>query len=890
MRIELSSWQTVDLSLKRRRKRPANEKNEALDRLVACKFMRNQRLVPLKKARVEGMEDVSPLLVLTSQQKITVVGNQKGALSVSPNRQFSCRPGASFLATNEARVAAVLETKNDLVFALQKENTRLSCWSALTDPEDGVSTALGGSAVSLDVMPWNIPLALGTLQGSGFKLFVAAFDQSESSINLKTFSVPGLSQSMDPSLRHIATLGQKQKTHKENEHARTGKRKATIEKEDSGLTSLVVVQLFASTKTLYIVRHDLPGIEDTDIASCDRRSVQVFQIPFALSPHEHVVTQSMMLIGDSQSEAMVSLSYRTKGGRHCFLTCSVRTGRVLHGPFDVDQSIRKLVLINPSFIAGQTGKDIIFIDASHGATLQKCAVPDAILESERWCLLGFGSKQAQLVLLLEKEAGYFVASANLSFRELQSSGASLASKLSLSLDNKPVPDFQGALVRRQTLSKLEGEANGYDHARRIKNSLEMLDLSCAAIESDVSGSRYEGFVASSFARALDNMIGTDSVSTEGVSGEHFENPQDSHMTKPQSMLNGVNGFTGVERKNLANGRSDKKKLNGHTAAATKIAVQINEKLQKVPSDLVTKIGRSAIRMLMVDRDLGCGRNEARSVLRKAIRSTKAPARRLFDSFEGNNSSSLRRVLAALERREKEESTSYSPVELLFDIFNHCSDVSERHMIVGVQYLLRKAAASDVVDHFERTQPLPEENRYRKLCDQYRSLTQDEASSTSYAKDIDSCSSRIVLAATEALLAGILTYSDCNEALLRRAVIETLSRGDVTICLQVIFNVRQVAQRYKFDADTMKRAFLWTSTLCEQLRSPHSTEESALLEEVENSVSAERVSTNTMLRIQDALQAAISEAQEAIAPSQPGKKAQKQKQSHLPPYQLERLVF
>jgi hypothetical protein len=230
------------------------------------------------------------------------------------------------------------------------------------------------------------------------------------------------------------------------------------------------------------------------------------------------------------------------------------------------------------------------------------------------------------------------------------------------------------------------------------------------------------------------------------------------------------------------------------------------------------------------------------------------------------------------------------VELLFDIFDHCSDVSERHMIVGVQYMLRKAVASDVVDHFERTQPLSEENGYRKLCDQYRSLTKDETLSDSYAKDVALCSSRVTLAATEALLAAILTYSDCNEALLRRSVIDTLSRSDVTICLQVIFNVRQVAQRYSFDADTMKRAFLWTSTLCEQLRSPHSTDETALLEEVEKSVSEERVSTNTMLRMQDALQAAISEAQETIAPSQPGQKVQKQMQSHLPPYQLERLVF
>lgn len=824
-----------------------------------------------------------------------MAGILKGEFTVSQNRQFPCQPGKSFFPKNEGdapSIAAVLESRSELMYALQKQNTSLVCWPSMSDSHsDFVSKSLGNnsSAMSLEVVPGKCSLVFGTaLKVDRYSLFVACLDQGAREINLRNFDLTGLPKGSDSTLEHVATFGYEQLSDvsSSGKSPTTGKRKSSSREESKdGGETIVIVQVFARKSTLFIARHELVGDEIYELSSL-KREVTIHEVPLNLRRQEQV---TICFVGNAKDT--VVLSCQTTLGSQFLVSVSAKDGNILQGPFDVGGKPQRFSLVDVQTIVAQVDEGMALIDLRSGAMLQTIGLPDDIV-AERWTLLGIDPRKARVFVLLEHDTGYSVASANVLFEEDSASSKCLAARLSQHVESRTASDYRGSLLRRQCLPSRDSGDGGYSMVSTTRKGLEMLNMACSMIESSRLDSDDET-LASMFAEALETMAraqGIISQSAGGTAGK--ENPQDSNLSKKGGSKNCVPASDVSSKENTlvlnGAGKSGKQTFVSRAAATESKALHISKSLREVDATLVSFVGVSAIRVLLVDRDIGTTRNVARSILRKVVRSKRASARYLFDSSGGF---SLPFVLKSMQRRGGEDMLSYSPVEMIFDLCNKCKDTSERHMVLGARYLLVHATVDDLVDFFERTQPISGNSVYWELCDNYRKLTAEKAEADPEA--LAKCSHKLLLRGSEAYLAAMLAYSECNETLLRRSIAENLTRQEAVVFVKLFTRVANVAQKDNSNANVVERALLWTAALCERLDSPRSRQEMDLVKKLRMALAAERDATTILLnKIKDPLESTIGDIDEeaTAAASNNNKAVSKQTRIQLPPYQLERLVF
>eukprot|EP00977_Amphora_coffeiformis_P002165 scaffold425_cov175-Amphora_coffeaeformis.AAC.24 len=882
MRIELPSWEVAPLSRRRKRQTKKNG-SPSRDGYRAHAFVRNQRGRSYKKARTDVADDVIPLLVLTSESKIEVVGIQKGELSVSQNRQYACRPGTTFLPKYDSGapfVAAVMDKRNDLIYALQNENKRLVCWPSLSDSlENAVHTSLTESAVTLDVMPSRFSSVFGTLQGHRKELYLASFDQGERKIDAKTFDAPGLPENSQ--LEHVATTVQVvDSSNNTSKSQSAGKRKSVGGDSEEKHDVFQFIQVFASKRELYVVRHEILSENESNLSSFERRHAQVHKVPLYLG-QDSLAESTVSLVGESGDS--IVLSYRTGSGSHFLVSFSSKMGKVVSGPFEIDANAREISLINPHVAISQVDGDIVLLDTLSGAVLQKTTVPHYIRTDKEWRLLGLDSRRSRLIVLFRDENEDNIASANVSFGEMSTSP--LASRLLLALESQPECSAGGALLRRQCIPDRDSEDGGYTIAYSTKIGLQKLELAFNELKTGKSYTAEQSFVAKAYSDALVPMVAA--ASKFSAESRVATSEETKTAEKPQNYR-------------LKNGTtSGKRTPNGHRSAET----PRNEgRLDEIPPSLVVGIGAWAARILSTFRHspIGFARDETRVILKKVVRSKKASARHLFDS---SGVETVGNVLKGLEIFETEKSLAYSPVDFLFDIFAYCSDVSERHMVSGIQYMLVQASADDIAKYFEAEEKQDCHSGHSGSMKEGKAirngtradLIRNGAENVSVtnvqelcrqlnkefeADKVKACSAQLEMRGAAAFLMAVLSYSDFNEAFLRRSIMDILSRNEILLCLRLIIRMRREHDIYRFGPDTTKRAFLWISALCAGLNAPRSPEENRVLQELRAILANERNGVNVLLGFRSFLDSSISGIQEAA----------RQPRGHLSPYQLERLVF
>lgn len=902
MKIEFSSWETTDSTLHRRRKRPTNgEKNpsddEPLPLLLAHSFVKSLRSRTSKKARTQALDDVIPLVVLTSETKVAVAGILKGEFIVSQTRQYPCPPGVSFFPDDDApRIPAVLEKKNERMYALRNNNNQIVCWPSMSDdPTDLVSKSLAKDcALSLDVMPGRFSLVFGTLQGDRTQLFFASLDQGAQDINLRLFDLPGLPKGSESTLQHIATFGYERIFDDDLsvKSPAAGKRKATTMEAGKGNANegMVIVQVLLHESTLYVARHEIVAEDPSDVSSF-KRAVKVHGIPLNLHHQEDITVDFVGHAGD-----MVVLSCRTASGGQFLFSISAKTGKIASGPFNVRGKPQRFSLVDPQSVIAQIDDGVALIDLKSGAILQVVSLPKDI-QSQNWKLLGMDPRKARVFVLLENDEAYSVASANVLFEEDSGSSKCLAARISQQIETRTGPSYQGPLLRRQSLQNRENGDGGYSMASTTRTAVEWLGAVCSMFESSLLDPK-DNPVTSIFAEATESMARAEGVISQSTGRVGKAHQSDLHTKR--GAKNGVLFINGSSRKgvdgkgrrhasattsrgakkdeNFPNGllflngsSSDVPVVNGggkapRAPASVPEGRQISENLQKIQPALVSFVGVSAIRILLIKRNIGSARNMGRSILRRVLRSNRASARYIFDSHGGF---SLPDVLKALQKRSCEDKVAYSPVELLFDIFNHCKDASERHMVLGAQYMLQRATAEDQAGYFERTEPFC--SVYKRLCHNYRTL----AGTADLKSDPET---KLLICGSEIFLASILAYSECNETLLRRSIAENLSRAEVPLFLKLVVRAARYTQKHH-----LEHAYIWTAALCERLQPLRSGSEIKLIQKLQASLSAERDATSALLSsVKDLLETSIQDISESSE--------DKTGLMQLPPYQLERLVF
>ncbi|GAX26464.1 hypothetical protein FisN_1Lh709 [Fistulifera solaris] len=262
-------------------------------------------------------------------------------------------------------------------------------------------------------------------------------------------------------------------------------------------------------------------------------------------------------------------------------------------------------------------------------------------------------------------------------------------------------------------------------------------------------------------------------------------------------------------------------------------------LTDFPTAVVDCMTEIVVRLLCVDK---LALSDSAILLRRLTRTKKVSARRHF--------SSLPRILLALRR-----SVDYNSTNFLTDMFQYCPDISESQLVSCLRFGMCYFTADDFLEGATNGEKQPSTNGKK---DQHAVF-------------------KVIRKSLCHLLGQILTYSSCNDSLLRAAFVDVLSTAEMKITLTLL--VERLESNS--DANTKMEALQWISNLCDCLnkRNDHSIDIHAIRRRI----------TSYVKNIQGTivLKGVIDSIMESIKGSRNGESVWTGK---LPPYQIERLTF
>ena len=159
MRVELSPWRIVDSSLAfnvdDKRRKSSSKLLPTPDILASVVVEHSSDSVHQNKRKSKRKTKHRPLVSITSPHRITILTEAKDPNQVrrGDEVQFSSRPGRgfSFLSNDKAPpVAAVFDNQTDRTYALQKNNTKLVCFTPASSSVGDATEAASSMFVNLN--------------------------------------------------------------------------------------------------------------------------------------------------------------------------------------------------------------------------------------------------------------------------------------------------------------------------------------------------------------------------------------------------------------------------------------------------------------------------------------------------------------------------------------------------------------------------------------------------------------------------------------------------------------------------------------------------------------------------------------------------------------------
>lgn len=313
------------------------------------------------------------------------------------------------------------------------------------------------------------------------------------------------------------------------------------------------------------------------------------------------------------------------------------------------------------------------------------------------------------------------------------------------------------------------------------------------------------------------------------------------------------------------------------------------------------------------------RNDARMLLRRLIRSRKVSARLQLNYIPTTNSqivsgsSRFMQLLRSLELSRAEHDigevwSSYTPFDMICDVFENCADVSERQMVVALRYTLFVAPPLDIASYFVRSKNLSGVDSLRKQGSSLLlNAKQDKKDSAHLLSE-----HKMVVAGTAFMIYRITKFTiGLNVALLRGAFEAEFDMPKFQVLLRLVMellsNPDKFHQSVTLNTTSMKNLLQLIVTLFDclpTLKNDSSTMDVETVSQMERLLAMLAASSGRILSIQKLLQESMeSIARNGQLSTPPQKETNKPANdtldrpkskptptSALPPYQIERLLF
>lgn len=820
MLVQLSNFKTVNTSVKvpspsRRRKRNDSDTCDLLP--VAASFINTSSTRGQAKWKQHSAEfsDLRPLLLVSSDHQVSAIGRSKEyTYDEFSSLQYTSRPGSvgSFApplngdkSSDLPRIPPILDAKNEYVYALQHGNTRLCCWHPLKsngpDEKHSVRVDLAKPAVSMSLLPLQRGIIYGScIDGS---LFIARLESSADG-GTEILSIEYLPSMLQQGERHAGTTAELPDGYLKG-HGR--KRKMS---DADGRTNVNFYQVFYDAASLQLVRREVQFerfATNTAMFAMDTVQQRVARIPLVSGNDESLVS-AQLHVTTSGPVPKTSVMYRVKTKRQatsdlCYvLMLSLTSGNLAHNKVALPPEARQCGMISETLLVVTDQKSLFLYDLETASLIHTMTVPKDVQQvAYRW-LLCTDSKFGTLALLHEVDGALKCNISSLMLDErydnVPSVKLSLSSKLASAVLDADAAGTCGATLVVKDLGKLQpmndpspGVASMDELVAEMLQSLEVARIKTITPgEKDVRHylfmDTYDGSVVT-ILTALD-----ESISKASDSKEH-RNPQDDLHLSGHGWINGTKQISKKAPKNGLNGV--------HSPPTPRIRAYTPAMLPQAFLDGATQIVLKLLQSGPVeDRDLSkriaLARLDARVILSRLLNTGKLSARHHFDGTENIQSSSrehsLTSALRSVKLSNKRGRRYFSPVDMIVTMLQKCPDVSERQMVVMLSYMMRRALPDDIANVFY-------EERKSFLSNQYTVLTRKYfAEQTRLAKaagpsnrgplespELEKLGHQLILAGTSYVLYRIVCYSQCNEAMLRVALQDSIETPEAIILARLL---------------------------------------------------------------------------------------------------------
>jgi hypothetical protein len=906
MLVQLSPWETSRTSIRvpkssstpsRRRKRAGSKDGDDEEATGTCPAfaasmitMASKRSLSKMKLHNSEFSDCLPLLTLTADHHITVMGKDTvdDEESSSSYREFSSlrynsRPGdaGSFFAKPEngkrtandlPRIPAILDTKNDRVYALQHGNNRLACWDAWKgsgpDEKTAMKVELKYPALTMTLLPMNKGIIYGSCQNG--TIYVARVVGASISVEY----LPAKQPTKKGGAVHIGTFAEI-----DVEHGRASGKKRKMSDAD-GNSSVIFYQVFCDGASIKIVRNNVTlSISNSDLLIKNGSLVQnvasISLLNEGLSG-QYCLTGTKLLVSSSGSAPKISVVYKVEATTSCEVnndvhdTClgtfcaaiSLVSGDISNSPVRLSSQAKQFGLITETVLAAASNEIIHLYDLITGSTLQSISLKRIICDTNGEWVLHTNVKLGILAIFYPKEDHLHVAFSTATLDEskgyLGSKKLKSSSKLACSLLAYSKDDTQSVAKKFDMICDTGIYKDGDDSFALIRldesvsTVLTALEetrrtLTSSGGESSSDASFRDAFDASvsSLKNRIDNSKDASTRSTRSMSMD--SNPQDPSNETASSPKKSA--------KKLRNGKSN----GGFTPSSSHKKNKDDEKLPScLPQSFIDGTVQIAMSAILTENQdeknhatLSKLGRDARFVLKSLLRSKRVSARLHFEGSYALQETGKKHPLVTALKCIQHPATEnpLSALQMILEMITNCSDISERQLVVILDYTIRYAKTDDIV----------------AICKKKRIRSNSTDLSAKVIEDENSGHKKnVVLAGVMLVLQMVVAYSECNETMLRVALAEELSSSGEAMVLARLLPTLLMSDPYRNPSraesgeqqNFVKSVCQWIAALSESflddLRVTRITSEETYLSFLLNSVTKATKNSEAIMSFKDGI--------------------------------------
>ena len=846
MLVDLSPWQKVKTSLRcaknsKRRKRsdsnvgiPASEDFPAAASFVTISTKNVQQ--KWKKYSSE-MNDLAPILMLTSSHNVSLLGRSKDddSLNEFTSVRYTGRPGTagSFFTSsstanskdskNLPQIPVILDTKNDMVYGVQQSNTRLCCWHAFnsTGPNDksSIYAELECSALSMSFLPTNKGIVYGTCEDG--RLFVArVISEPNSDESTPSLLVEYFQSRQSTGSRHIRTFA-------DSSRAQPGKKRKAFSDAADRRSFVVFYQVMSNDIGVQFVRHEVTcerlastgslmmnggHSEQTttvDLIRQEERENRLLKRVEVLVPTLNRTTTKIAVVYTVCEVTKSADKSKATGETLISLFCLLK-GKISHKSLSIPSTSTQFGLVADTIIAAASSERICLLDLEHGGLICTLDLIRTLPASaEKW-ILRTDPKQSMLAILyLDGDIISTAISSLHSNNDAAVRNASLASMIASAATNS-VALFHGncsTLVHSFDNSGVPdiGPAPAQGIIRKAISALEDTSLRILSNQSNQN----DDALLEVYEKSVSSVLGGGTrcaLGTQPPCNPQGDNPQEASPSNEYSRMN-------------ARKSHRSKSLTPEASSTATPSADSNKQAHPpvLPQEFIDGSIRVIVSYLcseMIGNQNLNTRKNALLILSQLVETGKVSARRHFEESVTTKEGDTSPVQVILRNADICMKKGCPCMDWILKILKHCSDVSERQLVSMLSYMVRYSSPIDIAESFGRSKThssksLSKSRKRQKLNDKLEKLKKDNNNSKSALK--------IVMAGSTYVLQNILSYSECNEAMLKIALIEeTGGDQEVIVLAKLLSNIlsNRLLGGTNLDSTAVRSVCQWVSALCD----------------------------------------------------------------------------